>query len=175
MKRVLIGLMVLILALSLTGAAFATEIPKKVCFGWGGAVGDTYDVMHLYLKNIGSTPASTGETLLYSVNGYHRGGTLYSFPVTGTAYLQPAPSNVVHMSLTGTTFVSDNLYTFVYEIFWDYAATADPVGTVRVRAIADLISPDGTDYLRLVDCAADPVAFGADSSIPTVLEQLIKK
>jgi hypothetical protein len=166
MKRVLIGLMVLTLALSLTGAAYAVTVPKSVCLfmnGWG-------NTLHLLLKPAGVAKASNGNVKMYSITGNEHFGAAYSFPVTGTAYVSPG-TTIVQASITGSFRSGGELYTSVENVQWDYAATTNPVGTVWHRNIPDAVLANQIFTLNLVDCTTDPIPFSAeDEAIP---EQLI--
>jgi hypothetical protein len=175
MKRVVIGLMVLILALFLTSAVFAQAIPKTVCLNCPGT-GDTF---HLVIKNMGNVKTSLGNKKMYVVTGNVHNGAAYSFPVTGTAYLIPSPPALnltnVHMNLTGTVTFAGDLRTAVYEIVWDYADTTNPVGIINIRTTGDIIFGEvGPFVLNLVDCVTDPIPFDAENLKP-LLEGLKKQ
>jgi hypothetical protein len=165
MKRLWIGLMVLVLALSLTGAAFAASVPKTVCLYmvvWG-------DVLHLNLKNIGTASTTylgaPAKVKMYAVNGNHHFGSAYSFPTTGTAYVEPG-TTTVHMSLTGS--FGATLNTVAEEVTWDYTATTNPVGSVNLRYIANTNGSTLTFNLNLIDCATDPIPFNVDNTGPMI-------
>jgi hypothetical protein len=164
--------MVLILALFLTGAAFAQAIPKSVCFNTPAA-GETF---HLTFKNHGNTKTLVGNKKMYSVHGNVHIGALASFPVTGTAYQLNAPINTtVHLNLTGTTNYGGDMATFVYEIVWDFADTTPPVALEVRRINGDLIFPE-TPVLpvNLVDCITDTIPFEAEN-LNLLLDELKKQ
>jgi hypothetical protein len=165
MKRLLIGLMVLVLALSLTGAALAAGPPKSVCLNMVGFE----DTLHLLLKPAGVAKASNGNVKMYSITGNQHFGAIYSFPVSGTAYVSPG-TTIVQASITGSYRATDELITFVENVQWDYASTTNPVGTVWLRLITDVIVVNFNFPLNLVDCTTDPIPFIAeDQAIPEKL------
>jgi hypothetical protein len=134
MKRVVIGLMVLTLALFLSSAAFAKAGPTSICLymdGYG-------DVLNLTLKAGTAVNAQNGKVKMYLVTGNHSWPGHMGFPVTGTAYVIPGTTTVV-ASITGTRVDVAEPVTYVERVQWDYAATVDPVGTVDFREIMDAV------------------------------------
>jgi hypothetical protein len=134
MKRVLIGLMILVLTLFLTSAAFGAG-PKSICLYMAGYG----DVLNLTLKAGATVKAQNGNVKMYSVSGNHSWPGNYGFPVTGTAYVLPGTTTVV-ASITGVRLAGAEPLVYVENVTWDYAAIADPVGTVNFRWIGDAVN-----------------------------------
>jgi hypothetical protein len=154
MKRVVIVFMVLTLALFLSSAAFAKAGPKSICLLMVGYD----DVLHLVLKASGTATAQNGKVKTYVVTGNHHFGVTYSFPISGSAYVSPG-TTTVHATISGTRVVGGEPATFVENVQWDYAATTDPVGTVVFRRIDDIVNPNQTYDLNLVDCTTDDIPY----------------
>jgi hypothetical protein len=154
MKRAILVLMVLTLAL--TGPAVAAEpkVPKLVCFqynaGWA-----LNDVVHLTFKLMGTATTSAGKVKMYAVNGEHHWDA-GSFPVTGTAHLN---GSVLHWNATGTVYYGNELITFVEEWTWDVTTTNPAAG--HWRRIMDAVQADVADSLTLVDCTGSAFPYDA--------------
>jgi hypothetical protein len=96
MKRVLIGLMVLIVALSLAGAALAAgpKVPKSLCLDFLGSP------ISLIVKNQGSLKTTTVGVKMYSINGVWLPGTTSEVAVAGTGFV--GTDGLFHFSFGGT-------------------------------------------------------------------------
>ena len=96
MKRVLIGLMVLIVALSLTGAALAAgpKVPKNLCLEVLGSP------ISLVVKNQGSLKTITGPARMYGINGTWLPGFTDETAVSGTGFV--GTDGLFHFSFGGT-------------------------------------------------------------------------
>jgi hypothetical protein len=165
MKRLFIVFMVLVLSLSLTGAALAAG-PKAACFQFGFS-----DTIHLTFKALGTSKTSAGNVKMYAVHGESTAFT-YSVPLVGTAHIQPG-TTIVHFSVAGQTLVGLDMLTFQFEGFWNTAVSSLPfpqnVGTVNwvifIGGGAIVNSGDNVP-LTSADCLIDPAfAYGA-SAVP---------
>ena len=104
MKRVLIGLMVLIVALSVAGAALAAgpKVPKNLCLDMQGSP------ISLVVKIQGSLKTTTVPVKMYSLNGAWRPGTSGETAVSGTGFV--GTDGLFHFSFGGTLRGSATIY-----------------------------------------------------------------
>ncbi len=155
MKRLVIALTVLTLALGLAGITPAVGAgPKTACF----QMGDFPDVTNLTFKALGTASTPNGKVKVYAVHGNHSLAGAFSFPVSGTAYMLPGSSKV-HWSVTGSDVdFTKTFYLFSQEGFWDTAAIVNPVGKVSYTWINPIGTGGGLNDLDLkkCDCVAIP-------------------
>jgi hypothetical protein len=153
MKRIILVLLALVLALCLASVAIAAN-PKPVCFHYntGWAVGD---VVHLTFKSMSNATTSEGKVKMYAVHGEHHFDNAYSIPVSGTAHLK---GTVLHWSTTGAFWDGGDLITWVEECTWDTATTNN--ATSHYRITGDIIYADTGDSLNLVNCVDTFFPYG---------------
>jgi hypothetical protein len=104
MKRWLMVLMAAVLSLCVVGSALAAGVPKTLCYSFNGGAEQSL----LLIKSAGSIKTAGGTIKYYSISGTHfnhkgSGGTLRSFPVTGSGYLL---GTLFHFTYTGMNSLS---------------------------------------------------------------------
>jgi hypothetical protein len=159
MKRVLIGLMVLILALSLAGAALAAGPPKAACL----TIGAGWGTLSMVTKKAGNVTKASGKVTLYNINAeFVLHGLGFSFPMVGTGHLV---GTTFHFNVSGGGFAGAN-GNIIYSIGaqWD---TANPAAqTSRFRLLFDAGDTGFDAPFAAIDCAADNIPYDATGLDP---------
>jgi hypothetical protein len=121
MKRVFIGLMVLVLCLAGSALAATPRPPKSLIAQLSGHPPDY--CLILAIKKTASVKLGSGAQNIYAINGeWLRGPASNSIPVTGTGHMA---ADQFHFSLTGSDLFpytdGSQLLTFNAQGFWDVA------------------------------------------------------
>jgi hypothetical protein len=146
MKRAILVLMVLTLALCLASAALAASTanpPKTVCF----ALTNQGGILNMINKNMGTIKTSTGPVKFYAIHGEWVVSPAFSVPITGTGHVT---GTTYHFNLTGTERGPTELFTYVIEGKFDLALPRTygaVVGTNAARTIRDITISESTGEL----------------------------
>jgi hypothetical protein len=159
MKRMLMFVIVVVLLLFFSGAAYPAGL-SRACFQW-----DSFDdTDHLIFKSMGTVSTSAGKVKIYAVNGEHHAGSLYSFPVTGTAHVS---GTVVHYTLSGAYNDAGTLWSFNAECFYDLA---NPSSSGNLGYFRFFYSGGdggvGSFSLTAVDCTQSLIPYDVTDGLP---------